>query len=46
MIERKRTRIETFEDLDVWKFCVEIRKDISDLVKAFAKEERFLLPIR
>jgi four helix bundle protein len=43
MIGEKRTAIETFEDLDVWKFCVEIRKDISDLVKAFPKEERFRL---
>ena len=38
-----RRGIETFEDLDVWKFCVEIRKDIADLVKRFPQEEKFRL---
>ena len=35
--------IETFEDLDVWKHCVEIRKDIFDVVKKFPSEEKFRL---
>lgn len=35
--------IKTFEDLDCWKLSTEIRKELSDLVKGFPKEERFLL---
>ena len=35
--------IKTFEDLDAWKFCVQIRRDISDLVKTFPQEEKFRL---
>lgn len=35
--------ITTFEDLDVWKFSVQIRKDISRLVKSFPSEEKFRL---
>ena len=43
MTKNKWTGIETFEDLDVWKFCVEIRRDISALVKSFPSEEKFRL---
>lgn len=35
--------IETFEDLEVWKFCVQVRKDIADIVKTFPSEEKFRL---
>jgi len=41
MIDKKD--IETFEDLDVWKSCVEIRKDIANLVQSFPSEEKFRL---
>jgi len=43
MIREKRIGIETFEDLDVWKLCVGIRKEISDLAKTFPPEEKFRL---
>ena len=35
--------IATFEDLDVWKFSVQLRKDISHLVRTFPREEKFRL---
>lgn len=35
--------IETFEDLEVWKFCTQIRKDITDLAKTLPSEEKFRL---
>jgi four helix bundle protein len=35
--------IETFEDLEVWKWCAGIRRDIAELVKSFPVEERFRL---
>jgi len=35
--------IATFEDLDVWKFSVQLRKNISSLVKSFPAEEKFRL---
>lgn len=35
--------IETFEDLEVWKFCAQIRKDIADLAKTLPSEEKFRL---
>ena len=35
--------IETFEDLEVWKFCSQIRKDIAEIVKTLPSEEKFRL---
>ncbi len=35
--------IAAFEDLDVWKFSVEIRQDISRLIKSFPSEEKSYL---
>ena len=33
--------IETFEDLEVWKICAQIRKDIADLARTLPAEEKF-----
>lgn len=33
----------TFEDLECWKACTEVRRFISELVKKFPKEEKFAL---
>ena len=33
----------TFEDLEVWKKCRELRKDTSKLVKSFPEEEKYKL---
>ena len=35
--------IETFEDLEVWKFCARIRRDIAEFAKSLPVEERFRL---
>ena len=40
---REPRGIATFEDLDVWKYSVEIRQKISRLVKSFPTEEKFRL---
>ena len=36
-------KIKTFEDLDTWKICREIRQKLSILVKKFPQEERYRL---
>lgn len=36
-------KIKTFEDLDVWKICREIRQKFTNLVKKFPQEERYRL---
>jgi four helix bundle protein len=33
----------TFEDLDCWKMCTELRNDISSILKTFPSYERFAL---
>ena len=33
----------TFEDLNCWKACTEVRRYITELVKKFPKEEKFAL---
>src|SRR5574341_1409926 len=37
------TQIKTFEDLDVWKICKNLRIKISSIVKVFPAAERFRL---
>ena len=37
------TQIKTFEDLDVWKICKNLRIKISRIVKMFPAAERFRL---
>ena len=37
------TEIKSFEDLDVWKACRELRRIVFRLTKTFPQEERFRL---
>jgi len=34
-------KIRSFEDLECWKVCTELRRFVSQLVKTFPKEEQF-----
>lgn len=36
-------RIRTFEDLETWKACAAVRREISTLAKVLPPEERYLL---
>ena len=40
--ETERT-IRTFEDMEVWIVCRELRKDLSDLARTFPAAERYRL---
>jgi len=35
--------IKSFEDLDCWKACTEVRREISKLLKRYPKDEKYLL---
>ena len=35
--------IRTFEDLDVWKVCRDLRTQVTTLVRTFPKEEQYRL---
>lgn len=35
--------IRSFEDLECWKLAAELRRELSELVKRFPKEELYLL---
>lgn len=37
------SKVETFEDLTVWKLCREFRQEVYDVTKSFPKEERYSL---
>ena len=39
----KKNSFSSFEDLECWKACTEIRRFISELVEDFPKEEKFAL---
>ncbi len=39
----KSRSYKSFEDLDCWKACREVRKFITDLVKQYPREEKFSL---
>jgi len=41
--ENNNKQIKTFEDLDVWKACQKLRKEITELARKFPKEEQYLL---
>ncbi len=41
--DSKKRRFTSFEDLDAWKACTEVRPFISKLVKKYPSEERFRL---
>ena len=38
-----KKKIVSFEDLDCWKACREIRKYVMILIKKFPKEEKYAL---
>lgn len=35
--------LKSFEDLECWKACTEVRRYISDLIKKYPKDEKFAL---
>jgi len=39
----KERNIKSFEDLDTWKYCRELRKKFEQLVKSFPTDEKFKL---
>jgi len=39
----KVNQIKSFEDLDCWKACTEVRRYITALIKQFPKEEKYAL---
>jgi four helix bundle protein len=41
--EEKHSTIRTFEDLDVWKVCRDLRIQVSAIARTFPKEERYRL---
>jgi four helix bundle protein len=41
--EEKQSTIRTFEDLDVWKVCRDLRVQISAIARTFPKEEQYRL---
>lgn len=41
--EEKQTSIKTFEDLDVWKICRDLRTQIAAIARTFPKEEQYRL---
>jgi four helix bundle protein len=36
-------KLKTFEDLECWKACTDVRRFIAELVKAYPKEEKYAL---
>ena len=38
-----KNSFKTFEDLECWLACTEVRRFITNLVKKFPKEEKFAL---
>jgi four helix bundle protein len=42
-LRKSETLVRTFEDLDVWKVCRELREQLSTLSRSFPKEERHRL---
>ena len=39
MVDRDKLSLKTFEELDCWKACREVRKFIYDLIKKYPSEE-------
>jgi four helix bundle protein len=39
--KKDKKRLKSFEDLECWKACTEVRRFITQLVKTYPKEERF-----
>ncbi|HEX6981275.1 MAG TPA: four helix bundle protein [Balneolaceae bacterium] len=42
-MNKKKTQIQTFEDLEVWQLARKIRNEIFELVKKFPKTEKYRL---
>ena len=42
-MKKNKNSFSSFEDLECWKACTEVRRFISELVKDFPKEEKFAL---
>jgi four helix bundle protein len=42
-MKKEKNSFRSFEDLECWKACTEVRRFISELVKDFPKEEKFSL---
>lgn len=36
-----QTEIRSFEDLECWKMCTEIRRDLTEILKKYPPEEKF-----
>jgi len=43
MSDRRKKSFKSFEELDCWKACREVRKFIMDLIKKYPKEEKFAI---
>jgi four helix bundle protein len=43
MEESKKGSLKSFEELDCWKACTEVRRFITALIKKYPKEEKFAL---
>jgi hypothetical protein len=41
MKENKRRSFKSFEELDCWKACTEVRRFITTLLRKFPKDEKF-----
>jgi four helix bundle protein len=41
--EGKKESYKSFEELDCWKACTDVRRFITELLKSYPKEERFAL---
>jgi four helix bundle protein len=39
--KKDKKRLKSFEELECWKACTEVRRFITQLVKTYPKEERF-----
>ena len=43
MARDKQSPIRTFEDLDVWKICRDLRRQIAEIARTFPHEEKYRL---
>ena len=43
MEKDNKKSFKSFEDLECWKACTEVRRFITDLVKKYPKEEKYAL---
>jgi len=43
MLKKEKDSFKSFEELECWKACTEVRRFITTMVKKLPKEERFAL---